>query len=160
MMQERASAAIRVGAGVVALAFVIAGCGKAGTTTTPASNAPTAASSRAAQVKPMAVSLLAGGGTETKTASLSHGDTLVVILESNASTGYSWSITSQPDPSVLASEGKEIQPPTSPMPGAAGHQIFSFSATASGTTRFTLTYARPFGDQKPAQVETFNVTVT
>ena len=158
-MRERVSTAVRIGVGFMVLAFLATGCSKSDEAT-PASAASIAIPSGASKVKPMAVSLIAGGGTETKTASLTPGDTLVVILESNASTGYVWSLTTQPDPSVLASEGKQIQPPTTPIPGAAGHQVFTFSATASGTTEFTLSYAQPFGDEKPAQVDTFDVTVT
>ena len=111
-------------------------------------------------MKPIAVALRDGGGTETKSVDLRADDTLVVILASNASTGYVWSLTEKPDPSVLASAGKQVEPPTTPAPGAAGHQVFSFSATAPGTAGFTLTYARPFGDENPYQVEAFSVTVT
>ena len=158
-MEERVSTAVRIGVGFMVLAFVATGCSKSDEAT-PASSVSIAMPSSASKVKPMAVSLIAGGGTENKTAGLTAGDTLVVILESNASTGYVWSLTTEPDPSVLASEGKQIQPPTTPIPGAAGHQVFTFSATASGTTSFTLTYARPFGDEKPVQVDSFSVTVT
>ena len=144
----------------MALTLALAGCSKADTTPPSASVASPAMPSGASQVKPMAVALKPGGGTEAKSVSMHTGDTLVVILESNASTGYAWSLTAKPDPSVMTFGGEQVQPPATPMPGAAGHQVFTFSAAAPGTAEFTLTYARPFGDEKPYQIDTFTVTVT
>ena len=159
-MDARVRDTALVGVCLMALALTLAGCGKADTTLPAASVGSPPTPSEASQVKPMAVALQPRGGTEAKSVTVRTGDTLVVILESNASTGYTWSLTSEPDPSVMTSAGKQIQPPATPMPGAPGQQVFTFSAAAPGTTEFTLTYAQPFGDEKAYQTDTFTVTVT
>jgi predicted secreted protein len=88
------------------------------------------------------------------------GKTLIVLLGSNPTTGYAWTITAQPDAALLKPTGsKELSPP-SPIPGQPGQQEFSFLGVAKGTTTIEFTYARSFGEEPPAQVLTLTVTVT
>jgi inhibitor of cysteine peptidase len=86
--------------------------------------------------------------------------TLIIALPSNPSTGFSWAVT-PPEPVGLELEGEpEYVPPgsTTPAVGAAGTQVFTFTATAAGETTLTLTYARNF-EPGAAGEETFTVTV-
>jgi len=67
-----------------------------------------------------------------------------VILCSNASTGFAWEVpTWTGDPSVeLVQLGKDA--PATALPGAAGTTVFTFRATAAGTTRIEFVYSQPW----------------
>jgi inhibitor of cysteine peptidase len=94
------------------------------------------------------------------TQQLKVGEVMAITLESNISTGYSWS-ASISDPAVLVQMGEsQYQEPATPMPGAAGKQIFFFQAAAPGTTTLTLNYQRPFETNvAPEKTVTINVEV-
>ncbi len=75
-----------------------------------------------------------------------------VRLESNASTGYEWSIAGQ-DKAFLQGVGEPrfIESDES-APGAPSVQAFSFRALKKGSTVLKLVYARPWEkEQTPAQ---------
>jgi len=88
------------------------------------------------------------------------GGALVVRLESNVTTGYSWAIGKN-DPAALKPLGKPVyEGPKKAMPGTGGHQLFRFQAAGADGTDATLNleYKRPFEkDQPPAR--TFTLTV-
>lgn len=95
-----------------------------------------------------------------KTVSLARGGTLIVALTSNPSTGYAWSVVS-PEPKNLELDGQpEFVPPgsTSPVVGAAGTQVFTFKAVATGKSTLRMEYRRSFEPNEPAQ-GTFTVEV-
>lgn len=72
------------------------------------------------------------------------GQTFQVTLCSNASTGFAWEVpTWTGDPAVeLVQLGNDA--PATALPGAAGTQIFTFRATAAGTTRIEFVYSQPW----------------
>ena len=95
-----------------------------------------------------------------KQVELSVGQSLVVTLDSNASTGYSWSLTENSDETVLSNTGnKYINPPqtTPPIVGAPGVEEWTFKALKKGTSTISLGYRRPWESTPP--VETFDLTV-
>jgi len=94
-------------------------------------------------------------GTKVK---LATGDTLLVKLEMQAGTGFSWAIAKN-DKEQLLQQGKvEIEKP-SKLPGGKATQVFRFKAEKTGTSDLELQYKRPFEkDKEPAR--TFKVTVT
>lgn len=76
------------------------------------------------------------------TVGLAVGDTLVVRLASNASTGYTWRIGQNND-SLLAPQGEPAyENSSSAMPGAQGTQVFTFTAVAAGGDALTFLYQR------------------
>lgn len=93
---------------------------------------------------------------------LANGGTLIIALTSNPSTGFAWSVV-DPSPSQLVLQGEpQYVPPgstTTPAVGAAGTQVFTFKATATGEAKLTLNYARSFEPTVPPN-KTFTVTVT
>lgn len=94
-----------------------------------------------------------GGGQVT----LKLGDTLVVNLRSNASTGYSWTVA-QNNPSLLRPMGSSYQPIIGGPPGAQGTQTFRFRAVGSGGEGLILLYQkRGMGGVQAA--ETFQMLV-
>jgi predicted secreted protein len=87
---------------------------------------------------------------------LSKGDTLVVRLDYQGGTGYTWSL-SRYNGTVLRTDGKSAREQPNQMPGAKGIQVFRFDAAATGTSTVDFTYARPFDKGEPAR--TFRLTV-
>ena len=79
---------------------------------------------------------------------LKRGDTLIVHLPSNPSTGYSWSFTiTKPD---ILTSGKAcdtqypLQGRERRLAGAGGYQDWIFQAMRSGKTKILFVYTRPW----------------
>ena len=94
---------------------------------------------------------------------LSVGQSLVVTLESNASTGYSWSLAQNSDETVLNKTGNEYISPqtTGPIVGAPGKEEWTFLALKEGTSSISMEYKRPWEkDTPPARTFSLTVVVT
>jgi predicted secreted protein len=88
--------------------------------------------------------------------SVEAGDTFVIALSANPTTGYSWSAAANPNARYDSSK----QVTSSTLPGAGGTQQLTFTATAAGTSILVLSYARPFEPGvPPVQTESFPLTV-
>jgi inhibitor of cysteine peptidase len=104
---------------------------------------------------PKAVEL--GADDNGREIELARGQTLVVSLESNPTTGYRWE--------VVELEGQLLQPvgeaeyhPRSDAIGAPGVEILRFKALNAGRTPLKLVYHRPW--EKDAEpLETFSLQV-
>jgi len=105
---------------------------------------------------------------------LREGDTLVITLESNPSTGYGWEmkqpLLSSESLPVLRQIGDEYQPretlgPSStegagaplPLLGAPMTQVLRFEAMRAGQTSLDLVYRRPWEDVPP--LDSFSIEV-
>ena len=136
--------------GVAALlvAPALAACGgSGGGAASPSPSAsPSASSSAAAQV--VKVEEVA-----VPTASaLRVGDTLVVTLSSNASTGYVWAVEGSgiTDTGILKQVGTaQIVAPKSGLEGAPGKTRFTFQAVKQGSDQLEFWYARPSDPGQP-----------
>ena len=86
--------------------------------------------------------------------------TLVISLESNPTTGFSWELIEFEDP-ILQSMGEaEFQPSESnEVVGAGGTEIFRFKTVGKGQTTLTLVYRRPW-EEGVDPIETFRLNVT
>lgn len=91
---------------------------------------------------------------------LTAGDTLRLVLGSNASTGYQWTAEAQiSDGGVLAQTGHQTVAPTDAKPGAAGTEVWTFDAIKPGSATLTTTYGQPWpGGAKDAW--TFSAAVS
>ncbi|HMA37688.1 MAG TPA: protease inhibitor I42 family protein [Chloroflexia bacterium] len=93
------------------------------------------------------------------------GSRFTLVLESNASTGYSWQLDPPADRThVQLIDNTYYQPPpaagTPPLAGAPGFELWNFQALAPGQTTVTLHYSRPFDKTTPpAQVVTFTILI-
>ena len=87
------------------------------------------------------------------------GDQIVISLDANPTTGYSWQQVPGLDTSVVAfvSEAYQQAPAASPVVGGGGTDTWTFKAVGEGTTTIALGYQRS-GDTTAA--ESFTVTVT
>ncbi len=92
-----------------------------------------------------------------KTIQLKKGSTLVVSLEGNFTTGYTWEMA-DPAPAILKQVGDPEVTPTSDAIGAPGTIVLKFSAVQTGQAALKLVYHRPW--EKDVQPDkTFEVTV-
>ena len=89
---------------------------------------------------------------------LQGGQTLVISLEGNPTTGYTWQVD-EVDEKVLRQVGDPGFEPDSGAVGAGGVQTLRFETVTSGTTTLKLVYVRPWEEGSPPE-ETFSVQVT
>jgi inhibitor of cysteine peptidase len=90
------------------------------------------------------------------------GDSLVVSLCSNATTGFQWGPAAIADESVLKEVSHRFESPeelgTEPVLGAAGEEIWTFEPLKAGETTVNMEYSQPWeGGEKAAW--TFVLTV-
>ncbi|MCL7455326.1 MAG: protease inhibitor I42 family protein [Anaerolineae bacterium] len=92
---------------------------------------------------------------------LHEGQTLVVTLEANPSTGYSWELIDLEEQVLaLAGEPEFQQAAQANVVGASELQILRLEAKGAGTTTLTLVYHRPWEtDVEPLETLTVEVEV-
>jgi inhibitor of cysteine peptidase len=78
-----------------------------------------------------------------KTIELKSGDTLLVTLEGNLTTGYNWVMSPQ-DPAVLQQVGEPEVKADSDKLGSPGLITLKFKAATTGQTNLRLEYKRPW----------------
>ena len=91
---------------------------------------------------------------------LARGQTLVVTLDSNPTTGYSWAVADV-DKAVLRQVGDAVyqSPNSNPnVVGAGGAQTYRFEAASAGATTLKLAYRRSW-ETGVAPIKTFTVQV-
>jgi inhibitor of cysteine peptidase len=92
-----------------------------------------------------------------KTVELAIDQELVIELEGNPSTGYSWEVGAL-DSAVLAPVGEAEFTPESDLVGAGGIMVLRFQAVAAGESELSLVYHRPW-EEDVEPLETFTITV-
>jgi predicted secreted protein len=98
-----------------------------------------------------------GAEDDGRQVELKEGQVLVVSLEGNPSTGYTWELAGA-DEKVLRQKGEVEFEPESPLLGAPGKQIMRFEALGEGRADLDLVYRRPWEKgAKPAR--TFSLQV-
>jgi inhibitor of cysteine peptidase len=99
--------------------------------------------------------------TESGPIALQVGQRAVIELGSNATTGYQWAPTAEPDGRVVTVVSDTYVAPGSQLAGAGGTQKIVVEGVAAGTTTLALGYSRPWEkDTPPARTATFDITVT
>jgi inhibitor of cysteine peptidase len=88
---------------------------------------------------------------------LDVGQTLVVSLESNPTTGYRWEVD-KIDDEILQQEGEAEYKAESDLVGAGGVETFRFKALASGEGELKLIYHRSW-EEGVEPLEVFSITV-
>ena len=71
------------------------------------------------------------------------GETFVIVLDANPTTGYSWSVVDSAG-SRIANVGSAFLRSETGRVGAGGKQILLFRATSPGAAALTFRYVRPF----------------
>ncbi len=103
---------------------------------------------------PIALALADSG----KALDLVVGQTVVVRLEANPSTGYQWQIAANPDERIALVVDSGYDRPASDAAGAAGQAWWKLRATGPGSTTIALRYVRPWEPEQAAK--TFEATIT
>ena len=89
---------------------------------------------------------------------LKQGDTLIIKLQGNPSTGFTWGAASV-DTAILKLEGDPaFEAETPGLPGSGGTLTFTFKAAGTGQTELQMIYYRPWEKGTPP-ANTFEVTV-
>ncbi len=108
---------------------------------------------------PMPAMQSLSSGDAGKVVNVPAGEEVVVTLESNITTGYSWTENAViSNGAVLQQTSHKYQPPAEAIPGRGGQEVWTFKALAAGTTTISIEYKRPFEPNNPP-ASTFNVTV-
>lgn len=95
--------------------------------------------------------------------SLRLGDSVVIRLSSNPSTGYRWQADAANSPSIALQQGAPQFVPgaNAGMPGAGGTEVFTLVAAEAGTAVYRFVYARSWEtDVTPQPDDVFTVTLT
>lgn len=87
-----------------------------------------------------------------------EGNKLVFKFAGNSTTGYAWKY-SIVDESVVKHVSDQYNAPESGMAGAGGVHVFEFEGVASGSTRITFKYCRPWQGGETASEKTAKVKV-
>lgn len=88
---------------------------------------------------------------------VSAGETFMIVVESNPSTGYHWEIVG--DMTNIEFVSREFTGSEPVIPGSGGVEVWTFKATAAGDTSFVLgNYPPGEGTTYEQQVQ-FSVTV-
>jgi inhibitor of cysteine peptidase len=84
-------------------------------------------------------------GNVTRAVQAAVGDTFMVTLCSNPTTGFSWGENARiSDPGVVQQTGHQYQAPTTELTGAPGNEIWTFKALKTGQTTVSMEYSRPW----------------
>ena len=89
---------------------------------------------------------------------LKKGQTLVVTLEGNPTTGYSWEVAEPLDEQVLRQAGEPEFKAESDLVGAGGVQVLRFEAVNAGKMTLKLVYHRPW-EEGVDPLETYSIQV-
>lgn len=89
---------------------------------------------------------------------LRKGQTMVITLEANPTTGYTWEVEKPLDEGGLRQVGEPEFKPESDLIGAPGVQTLRFEAVNAGQTTLNLVYHRPW-EEDVEPLETFSVQV-
>jgi predicted secreted protein len=80
-----------------------------------------------------------------------------IALESNRTTGYSWS--ARFDKRRLKLKSSSYERPTETRPGAGGKQLFVFVPLKEGKTEVLLQYRRPW-EKAPVEKKSYEIVVS
>jgi len=105
------------------------------------------------------VEIRVSSGDANKEIAAKVGEIIVIELDGNATTGYSWSeLPGRTDP-VLESKGNDYVVNQRPgMVGGGGKTYFRYLVKEAGTTEIKLGYARPWEKENPP-ARLFNVKI-
>ncbi len=87
------------------------------------------------------------------------GQEIIVSLESNPTTGYTWEISNIED-GIMEQVGKTVFESSTDLVGSGGIQVFRFKACGTGEVVLDLVYHRSWEKEvKPARTFSLKITV-
>lgn len=100
-------------------------------------------------------------GDVSGSVTLKVGDTFIIRLESNPTTGYSWALA-KPESDIVEQVSKVYEPSNTSenIVGSGGTEVWTFKAKAKGQIILTFQYIRPWEkDIPPIKEETYSIIV-
>lgn len=97
-----------------------------------------------------------GENDNGKTINCSTGQKIIITLDSNPSTGYSWYISGNSKTSNLELISQDFKQKEAQKLGAGGKQLFTFKAIQKGEATLILEYKREWEKDTPPE-KTFEV---
>src|SRR5690242_1201136 len=138
---------------ILAVAILLSACAQAAAHTA----APQAAATTKVPATPKQIQVTEDD--QGKYFTLAPGDSLIIVLASNPSTGYAWEVKSVDHP-VLLLAGEPVFKADSDKLGAPGKTTLILNGVTTGSQALTLLYQRSFEkDAKPLKTFTINVTI-
>jgi len=86
------------------------------------------------------------------------GNSLILRLPANPTTGYSWQVTNLP--ASLRKAGEPTYQPDSSMIGSGGTSIYKFETITAGKGNLNLVYRRPWEKGQPVKSCAIKITVS
>ena len=105
------------------------------------------------------LALLTPMGASAEEWRMKVGQTRVLALKSNPSTGYGWTVTSGRS-DLLKVRDLGYRAKKHDMPGSPGFHLWSLKAQRSGEAQVTFRYARPWETGGDATTREIRVTIT
>lgn len=88
------------------------------------------------------------------------GETFVILLGANHTTGYRWELVGSLNKDVLEPLGSAYESLSEGKPGEGGREVWSFAAKNAGTTKVVFQYVRPWEKQAgKAKTISFDIVV-
>jgi predicted secreted protein len=107
-----------------------------------------------------ACSLWSSAPTETPSAIIATpGQRFSIAVDANHSTGFRWELDKPLDAAVLTLVDTQYEQEPNAAPGAAGKEVWTFDAVATGWARIQLAYRRPWEEMAPARLAMYSVDV-
>jgi inhibitor of cysteine peptidase len=97
------------------------------------------------------------GDMSGQTINVKAGDSFIVKLAGNPTTGYSWQLTDY-DKNIVELNGDPDYKSDSSLIGSGGMYTYHFTAVNSGTVVLKFDYLRPW-EKGVAPVQTFTITI-
>ncbi|MHB1138121.1 MAG: protease inhibitor I42 family protein [Microthrixaceae bacterium] len=144
-------------------ALVLAAAGTVACSSSDSEGATTTTSTAATSSSTTTTAEDASIVTQSGPIALDVGATATIEMEANVTTGYEWTVVTEPDSAVVTIVSNEYVPtPTEQqMAGSGGTQRLVIEGVAPGTTTLELQYVRSFEtDHTGAQTATFDITVS
>lgn len=87
------------------------------------------------------------------------GENFTISLESNQSTGYSWSLGMVSDNAQVVVAGMDYDLPEGAVTGQGGAEVWHMKAVAPGVVKLVFYYSRTWEKDAPAKTVNFNVSI-
>lgn len=101
-----------------------------------------------------------GGSDPTVPITVETGREFSLVLASNPTTGYGWSLAVEPDAGVVKLATTRYRPAAPGLAGSGGTDSWTFTAVGTGTAVLVFSYARPWEKgTEPVRQAVFVVTV-
>ncbi len=99
-------------------------------------------------------------GKEDTNIEAKTGESFVIQLEENPTTGYEWTVTISDENIVKKTDDQyTTESRDEDIVGAGGVHTYTFEALKEGSTQITFVYERSFEENSAVETVVFNITV-